>query len=235
MPTTNKLGWKDVIAATVVCTSSFAEAGPITITNVTDTSTVFLTRVTGSVGIFNIHNLVDIPNTPWVNTSRIIEFAGPFADNLNVSWTSQHITGPHANDLDPNGSAALSFSFSAAAPGAFAIPAAATRLLPHRLATGGFHLDDFVMALTGIVTTGFAGHLDITSYEITYLARHCLAPDPGCFTGPPPGPGPGPGGFAEIPEPATLLLLVLGFLGMSLSHGRRKIRKSALPFLPDRY
>jgi|GEM_PF-3806439 len=124
-----------------------------------------------SVGLFNeTHTLVDIPNTPWISSSTIEEDAGFSADGLTVSWTIQHIFGPHEQDIDPNGSKTLKTSFTAAAAGAFSW--VVKDFLLHPLSTGGFDKDLFTLTLSGNVTSD----LEIDSYKVDYLAVHVPEP-----------------------------------------------------------
>jgi hypothetical protein len=201
------------------------DANAITITNRFDTTSSFDTRVTGTgVGFFpDVHFLVDIPGTPWESSSTIFEspgVPGPWVpDILRVNWTIQHLLGPDPGDINPNpvGPVTLSLTVVPTVAGPFGTTIGVCGTPPamfsatavaHMLTTGGSHFDDFCLAINGSVSADALGHLDITSYQIYYLAEHCDTLDPTAFgcAGPPVVP-PGP-----APEPATLLLLGPGAL-----------------------
>lgn len=196
--------------------STGAGAGPIVITNVVDNPTSFFTFVTGA-GVshfppfFQIHSLVDIPGTPWVSNSRIVESAGFTADSLSVTWDMQHILGPHAEDVNPNPAVGLlSLSFTPTAAGVFSLfttpfPVPVT----HPITNPGTHFDLLFLSMAVNVGTGVLGHLDINGYTIDYRAEHCEGN--GVTTPCTPVPG-GVGGMNEAPEPTALSLVMLSLL-----------------------
>ena len=194
-------------------------ASVVNINNVFEDQTAFLTRVTGVVGFFPIKvtNLVDIPGTPWESTSTITELVGLSADSVSVSWTIQHLMGPHSEDINPNPDepVTLSVSFTAAAVGAFLAPAPLT-IVDHPTTGPDPHFDRLQLLIAGNVTSGLFGHLNISHYEITYDALHCLEiQGTACVTGttlPP----------AFAPEPGTFLLVSTGLaIGLAASLRRR--------------
>jgi hypothetical protein len=189
----------------------------------------------GSVGFSSTHTLVDIPNTPWVNSSVITETNGPAggADSLSVTWTSQHIMGPHPDDLDPNVAVTLTLAFTATAAGHFNIffdglPQTLVEI-PHPVANNQTHFDRFNLDLHTVdVSSTLLGGLDITGYTLDYFALHCevpLGPNFACFPPEPPFDqlllASTEGGIEEIPEPASLLLFISGCLAALLARNRR--------------
>lgn len=221
-----------------------AEAGAITISNNIENTVQFDTDVTGSVShlppFFQIHSLVDIPNTPWVSTSRITESAGLTADTISVIWTIQHILGPDATDVNPNPNepVTLSLAYTATAPGFFVAPGpvagrSGVRLVvEHPLTAAGPHFDVLDLNITGTVTANFFGYLSITSYKIQYLAQHAPAIDPISGTpiyGDPPPPD-GDGGFAEVPEPSGFVLACLAIVTFApVTMMRNRFRQLPVP------
>ena len=208
-----------IVCTVAALTPTGAFASAITIDNIFEVAGGFSTAVDGSVShlppFFQIHNLVDIPGTPWVSSSRIVESAGLTADSVSVSWTMQHVLGPHDDDVNPNPNmpVTLNTSFTAAAPGGFSVPTV-TRVVEHPRPAGEPHFDILNLVLFGEVTAGLLGHLDIASYRVGYLAFHCEVVDVttgGCDIVFPPDPDPDDGGFA-VPAPASLLLLGVGVL-----------------------
>src|SRR5437867_3455094 len=155
------------------------DASSITITNYNDDAEFFGTTVRGKVGFFpDIHFLVDIPGTPWESSSTIYEAPAPaplLPDILRVDWTIRHLEGPHAADIDPNGSVTLSLTFIPTAAGPFGasglpgvclVPPRAGdvsigTVLNHPLTTGGAHFDDFCLDISGVVSTNLVGGLSI--------------------------------------------------------------------------
>jgi hypothetical protein len=225
--------WSLVVTLFALVQAPPAEA--ITIENHFDDPTTFLTLVKDSVGLFTTtHTLVDIPGTPWVNSSVIVETPGPAggADSLSVTWTSQHIQGPHPDDVDPNRALTLTLTFTATAAGDFNIhfgglPRTLIEI-PHPVANGPPHFDRFNLSLqNATVESTLLGGLDITAYTIGYFALHCevqLGPDFACF---PPAPRfedlllvTTDGGFEQVPAPATLLLYLSGCLAALLARHR---------------
>jgi len=223
------------------------DGGSITIANLVDTTLDFHTDLTGSVTFPTlldpgIHILVDIPGTPWVSNSTIVEQFGLTADSLAVSWTIQHILGPHPEDVDPAGSHTLSGTFTAAAPGPFGFafglgldmgnpiwftvpsavgggPPLAGLIASHPTTMGAPHVDVFGLFLSGFVTADpLFGTLRITNYKFSYVAEHCygVAPAPPIFV---PGlecdqTGPAVVSPPVIPEPSTVVLLLSGLVGL---------------------
>jgi len=229
------------LAAALLALARPVPAEALTIVNHHEDQTWFSTSASDSVGLFSAtHTLIDIPGTPWVNSSTIVETNGPpgGADSVNVTWTSQHIVGPDADDIDPNAAVTLTLSFTPTAAGIFSIhsdPLPLTRLeIPHPRLNNQFHYDRFVLDINhAVVTSTLLGGFDIESYEVVYFAVHCdvpLNPDFICFT-PPVDLNQGllliaadDVGFEETPWPATLLLCVAGCLAAGLSTVRARPR-----------
>jgi hypothetical protein len=231
-----------------------ADANSISIANVLDNTTSFSTIVTGTgVGFFpDVHFLVDIPGTPWVSSSTIFEVPGPpgpFPDVLRITWTIEHLLGPDPTDVNPNPLEpfTLSLTFVPTAPGPFGVfrttfpcPLPLTppdifnlTAVSHPLTNGGSHFDDLCLAVSGTVTVDLLGHLDITSYIVTYDAVHCGVLFPGGFgCSPPIVPGGGVGGMMESPEPATFVLLGTGVLALRIKKRGATIRLRRRFFRP---
>ena len=178
--------WSVLLLALLLLAPLPALAAPIQVHNLGEDELHFLTTVDGSVGASSAtHTLVDIPNTPWVNSSVIAETNGSAgtADSLNVTWTSNHIKSPHPGDTDPNpnGPVTLSIGFTPTTAGRFTAslgvdltdPLQTNLTIQHPQVP---HFDLFQIRLVIDVSGTLLGGFDIDSYYVQYSAEHCLSP-----------------------------------------------------------
>ena len=137
----------------------------------------------------------------WLVIVQAIEEAGILNDDaLAFSATAQHLVGPHGEGPNPGG---FAFNFLAIDPPPGVLVVNFLTIIPH-----GQHFDQFLGTFTFSAVL-VAGRVDITGYTFDLIGVHTLTNEP-------------------IPEPATLILLSTGLLGIAgAMRRRRKIPKSA--------